>query len=97
MRFPTIKELTAEVEAYSRDLAAYDEADLMDGDGEVYGEIRLQVTDSGWSVQTGDPSYDLDHRGFWGASSIEPDASYAQCREIAKGLIEEARDAYATR
>ncbi len=40
--------------------------------GEDYSiDVRLQVHESGqWSLHFGDSSYDQDHRGVWGSSSI---------------------------
>lgn len=82
--FPTIKEL-------SRYLAAVKRANFPSNDwGDI--DVRLQVSERGWSVHTGDPSYDQDHRGFWGASSMNESTN---CYDLAKDLIDQARDAHA--
>lgn len=53
-------------------------------------DIRLQVTDGGcWAVHFGDSSYDQDHRGYWGASSID---RRTNCRELARELIDQCAD-----
>lgn len=78
--FPTIRELTQDLIGIKRW--------LRDNDiGET--DIRLQVVDGGWATHTGDSSYDQDHRGFWGASCIDRTTN---CRDLARDLIEQARD-----
>lgn len=48
-------------------------------------DVRLQVYEDGdWAVRYGDSSYDLDHRGQWGCSSINLKSN---CVEVAKELI----------
>lgn len=40
---------------------------------ELEGEtdVRLQVYEDGaWAIRVGDPSYDLDHHGFWGCGTL---------------------------
>lgn len=59
-------------------------------------DVRLQVLEDGrWAVHSGDASYDLDHHGYWGASSI----SYGRqnLADLARDLIEQCRDDYAQR
>ncbi len=52
-------------------------------------DVRLQVwSDGSWTIHTGDASYDQDHRGFWGASSM---TTRTNARELAKELISEAQ------
>jgi hypothetical protein len=80
MRFPSIEVVTADLIAAKQSLDA--ESPEMD--------VRLQVHEDGaWAVRTGDASYDLDHRGFWGASSID---RRTNCRRLARELLEEAKD-----
>jgi|TARA_Y100000310_G_scaffold285304_1_gene308691 hypothetical protein len=55
-------------------------------------EIRLQVVDGSWAVHYGDPGYDLDHRGFWGAAWLPRTGTVP---DIARDLIEQVRDAAA--
>jgi hypothetical protein len=60
---------------------------------EAYMDVRLQVHQGGgWSIHTGDASYDQDHRGYWGASSLSRDTD---CAELAEELIEQAKDMHA--
>jgi len=54
---------------------------------DCYCDIRLQYFEGGVALHTGDPSYDLDHRGHWGYSSITPE--FCDPNEIAKDLIEQ--------
>lgn len=78
--FPSIKALTAELLDVKRGLSADDD----------YLDVRLQVMPGeGWSLHTGDSQYDTDHRGFWGASSLD---AHSACRSVAVELIDEARD-----
>ena len=55
-------------------------------------EIRLQYLDGGYAIHTGDPSYDQDHRGAWGAGLIGLDTDAA---ELAEDLIEQVEEAEA--
>lgn len=58
--------------------------------GEETCEIRLQVYENGnWAIRSGDSSYDLDHRGFWGASSISPSDNAESLKETAENLLEQ--------
>lgn len=53
-------------------------------------EVRLQVyQDGGWALRKGDPSYDLDHNGYWGCGYI---TRRTNCRDLARDLIAEAMD-----
>ena len=93
MKFPSIKDVSAELREIHKCLVPVD--------GEV--EIRLQVTESDshghdpksdgrmeWYIHCGDPCYDTDHRGYWGNSSI-PTGRF-NSRELAKDLLSQVRD-----
>lgn len=59
-------------------------------------DVRLQVyPDGDWAIRTGSSDYDLDHRGYWGASSIAPSDSDEMTRALARDLIGQALDACA--
>lgn len=88
MRFPSIKAVAAELRAINQELYPndYPEGDSCD--------VRLQVYPDGqWAVRSGDSSYDLDHRGYWGCSSLN--GRRFDSREIARDLIDQAKDQYA--
>lgn len=56
-------------------------------------EVRLQVHDDGtWSIHTGDPQYDQDHRGAWGDAVVAfegaPDGTTFDAEETADELID---------
>lgn len=69
------------------------EEDMRDMDGYISLEIRLQVYEDGrWAVRKGPSDYDLDHCGYWGASSLSPRSN---CREVAKDLIYQVADHWA--
>ena len=56
-------------------------------------DIRLQVHENGqWQLHWGDPSFDLDHRGYWGADSIEVDDCPGALRDLAERLVDDAAD-----
>lgn len=96
VKFPSIAEVAAEIRAINANV-----------EGEC--DIRLQVwpTDTAkpwgngavWTMHTGDSQYDTDHRGFWGSSSVPGvvDGIVKRCnaREIARDLIDQARDMHA--
>lgn len=85
MRFPSVRDIAAHLVAYKRQL------DLSDcPPDERYVDVRLVVRPEDhpgcWDILVGDPSYDQDHRGFWGASSLSPSSN---CRELARELIDQ--------
>lgn len=77
-------------------------------DTEDHGiELRLQVVDGSWYLHSGDPSYDTDHRGYWGCAFLpvldedENGDHYAiesytkkRCREISIDLLEDIAESY---
>jgi hypothetical protein len=88
MRFPSIAAVAAELRGINANV-----------EGEC--DVRLQVWPDGeWIVRSGDSSYDQDHRGFWGASSVpgvnRGRASRFDSRSVARDLIEQARDQHAS-
>jgi hypothetical protein len=91
----TITELAEALHAYGQELASYDPKDIADEEGNATGDVRLQLIDGSWALHTGDASYDQDHRGAWGASSISAGATMKECRETAKDLIAEAEESLA--
>ncbi len=87
MRFPSIKAVRKVLTNTKRFIVAQKMADTP-ADETV--DVRLQVIKSGyWNLAHGDPSYDQDHRGYWGSSCI----SYKRenLTKIAKDLIEQAK------
>jgi hypothetical protein len=82
--FPSIKEV-------ARCLADFKaEADVAGCGNEV--DVRLQVQDGRWRLHYGDAQYDDDHRGVWGIGTL---GRRSNCRDLARDLIEEAREAAA--
>lgn len=60
---------------------------------DAYIDIRLQVMDDHqWYFHSGDSSYDTDHRGAWGSSSVGKCVSMDEAMEIARDLIEQAAE-----
>lgn len=88
IEWPTLADITDSVIAYRDELRTYDPKDIADDEGNPSGDIRLQVAEDGSSaIHTGDASYDTDHRGYWGASSITPDMTDDECAGVAYDLI----------
>lgn len=56
-------------------------------------DVRLQCTEDGWELHTGDPSYDTDHRGVWGASEVCPEHNTLDLEWIANCLLGECKEA----
>lgn len=51
--------------------------------------VRLHVrTDGSWSLHVGNPSYDQDHRGQWGTSSLDLDSDPATVAGILLSGVE---------
>jgi hypothetical protein len=57
-------------------------------------EVRLQwIPGEEWQVHHGDPSYDLNHKGFWGASWIEGSMMDMAClEEVSQDLLNQVED-----
>jgi hypothetical protein len=87
VRFPSINDVAAELRDAKRHCSAEH------NDNEV--DVRLQVTGGGcWWVHSGDPCFDTDHGGYWGAGTVTPKTN---CRELARDLIDQAKDDHAQR
>lgn len=93
MRFPKIDEVAAEL----RNINKMQLPDDADDDGEGGGiDVRLQVyPDGDWAVRWGDSSYDQDHRGYWGSSSVPGDNRRFDSKTFARDLIDQAKEHYA--
>lgn len=56
-------------------------------------DVRLQlISPDEYSVKCGDASYDTDHRGYWGASSVSADDTDSDLEATAEDLLEQALD-----
>ena len=82
-RFPSIAAVAAEL----RGISASVEGDC---------DVRLQVYPDGkWWVRWGDASYDQDHTGYWGASSVpgvvKGRAVRFDSRHVARELLDQAK------
>lgn len=54
-------------------------------------EVRLQVHQGGaWELHTGDPCFDQDHIGAWGAGWLPWERS--NLTELARDLVEQVND-----
>lgn len=92
MRFPSIAAVARELRAVNAE--TYDTAGVAEDEQSI--DVRLQVYPDGtWAIRWGDSSYDLDHRGYWGASSVPGNGRRFRSEEVARDLIEQARDHHA--
>lgn len=81
MRFPKIDDVAAEL----RNINKQDTDD-----------VRLQVyPDGDWAVRWGSSDYDQDHRGYWGASSVPGGNRRFDSKDVARELIDRAKDQHA--
>lgn len=55
--------------------------------------VRLQVSERGWVLLTGDPQNDTDNTGWWGEGML---CRSSNSRDLARDLIQEAREDRAT-
>ncbi len=86
MRLPSIQSVAAALGRVKVNVGRFNDDDYID--------VRLQVYETGeFAIRCGDSQYDLDHRGFWGSSSI---TKKSNCREVAKDLLSQAEDQYAS-
>ena len=85
MRFPSIKTISKYLSEINKEIEI--------GENEEYVDIRLQVSEAGkWTIHVGDSSYDQDHRGYWGCSSL--DGKRFRSREMSKDLINQVKEDY---
>ncbi len=88
MKMPSIKAVAKWLADIKRDIVYSGEVDANGCD------VRLQVREHeeggmAWAVHFGSSDYDQDHRGFWGASSLD---RRSNCRAVARDLIEQAAE-----
>ena len=67
----------------------FENMDIHHGEDQAYLDVRLRVHDGSFGILTGDSSYDQDHRGFWGSSSLAVDSDL---EDVADDLVEQALD-----
>jgi hypothetical protein len=90
MRFPSINDVAAELRVINKNTLEPDDAD----EGI---DVRLQVyLDSRWEIRGGASDYDQDHHGYWGASSVPGNNRRFDSKDVARDLIEQAREHKAT-
>jgi hypothetical protein len=83
------------IESISRELLSINEViESEEIDEDI--DVRLQVLPNGdWKIWWGDPQYDTDHRGYWGAGSIPGGGRRFNATETARDLIEQAKEDFA--
>jgi len=90
--FPAVADVLRQLPGI-RDLARTLNAPAIDGEPYTV-DVRLCVQPGGWDVLHGDPCYDTDHRGFWGAASVAPDDTETDLQATAEDLLSQAADQY---
>jgi hypothetical protein len=90
MRWPNISQVASDLREINSTVLEFEDS----GEGI---DVRLQVYEDGaWAVHFGDGSYDTDHRGYWGASSVPGNSERFSATAVAKELIDQAKDDYAS-
>lgn len=79
METEALAELLPDLKAYRDDLGIEGPA----GDG----DFRVRLFERHRTLSTGDASYDQDHRGLWGASSVSSEDSDAEVEAALKDAI----------
>lgn len=95
--WPTVDEILEVLSEIPGDIDVDEEHDP-EQCGDPSRDVRLQVypgPHGDWHIREGDSSYDQDHRGFWGASSVSSGDSDETLREIAADLLDQAQDSHA--
>ena len=92
VKFPSIAAVTTALRAVRDEL----KSEMSFSGTEESVDVRLQVQEAEWGTagagHVGSSDYDLDHRGFWGAASVDGRQSLALLRWAARDLIQQARD-----
>ena len=71
-----------------------DWASIEDGE-EPWLDVRLRAFDGDADLLTGDPSFDIEHRGAWASGVMTSDCDDDELRALADELIAEVLDALA--
>lgn len=58
-------------------------------------DVRLNVHTRGWCVMYGDPGFDQDHSGYWGASTINTGMTQEELQLVANDLLDQVETAIA--
>ncbi len=101
MKWPKIKDVASDLIIINRGIGYIDPADAEFGCDENLCDVRLQVhKDCGWTIHTGDSSYDQDHRGYWGSSFLPGCNRNGRPKrfdsvDIARDLIEQCKEQFA--
>lgn len=91
LEFPGVRAVAAALRAENTYLRAIG---LRADDTGFCGDVRLQVYPDGqWALHAGDASYDTDHRGYWGCSSL--DGERFDSMAMARQLIDDCKEHYA--
>jgi hypothetical protein len=79
---------------YKRENVTYDKNGNISDDtlGNCSCPVRLQVVDGYVCIHSGDPSFDVDHRGAWGYGYASYGMNKTAIKNLARDLITEAMD-----
>lgn len=92
MKWPTIKEVASDLRNINANIEDVDHDPEYD-----YIDVRLQVyPDGAWALRVGDPCYDQDHHGYWGAGSLpgiyRGKVRRFDSRDLARDLLDQCKD-----
>ena len=72
-----------------------DEPDYHAADCEGTIDVRLQVTEDEWGLHLGDASFDQDHRGHWGATTVAAEDDDSILDLAAQQLLDQVEESLA--
>ena len=76
---------------YRKENVTYDENGNYSNEtlGNCSYPVRLQVVDGDWTLHSGDPSFDTDHRGTWSDGYAYYGMTKTAIKDLARDLINE--------
>jgi hypothetical protein len=79
---------------YRDDLKGYYQESDLDPDEPPTGDVRLRFHAGEWSLLTGDPQYDTDHRGYWASGVVLMTDEEHVLDDLAERLFEDVVDMF---
>lgn len=65
---------------------------VKNNNNEEWIDIRLRFFKDEYSLLWGDSSFDPDHRGFWGFSTVHIDSPISDLKLAIKDMVQEIKD-----
>lgn len=92
--WPSVDDIFTQLVAIQAEVKAWKDPEVVETD--VRLQVRVAAGEASWEVHSGDASFDQDHRGYWGASSVNIAEGYKLLRECARDLQSQSIDDWAT-